>query len=70
MCDDGPGFQESLLSSGIRTFKTTRPEGTGLGLVAVQRFVNELQGKLQLRNVAPHGACVTLIIPMPGNNHD
>ncbi len=70
VCDDGPGFPESLLTTGIRIFKTTRPEGTGLGLVAVQRFVNELQGRLQLRNIAPHGACVTLLIPAPGITHD
>jgi len=70
VCDDGPGFPQSLLINGIRTFKTTRAEGTGLGLVAVQRFVNELQGKLQLRNIAPHGACVRLIIPMLGVHHD
>lgn len=70
VCDDGLGFPDTLLTTGIRTFKTTRPEGTGLGLVAVQRFVNELQGKLQLRNVTPHGACVTLLIPGPGIAHD
>lgn len=69
VCDDGPGFPESLLTTGIRTFKTSRPAGTGLGLVAVQRFVNELQGRLQLRNVTPQGACVTLLIPAPGITH-
>lgn len=68
--DDGPGFPVSLLNSGIRTFRTSRPEGTGLGLVAVQRFVNELQGRLQLRNLTPHGACVTLLIPTPGADHE
>ena len=69
VCDDGPGFPEALLTTGIRTFKTTRPAGTGLGLVAVQRFVNGLQGRLQLRNVTPQGACVTLLIPAPGITH-
>lgn len=61
--DNGPGFPESLLKTNVRAFKTTRPEGTGLGLVSVQHFVNGMHGKLQLRNVTPRGACVSLTIP-------
>ena len=68
VCDDGPGFPVSLLETGIRPFSSTRPDGTGLGLAAVQRFARNLQGGIRLHNVAPHGACVTLTLP-EGKHH-
>lgn len=61
--DDGPGFEPELLEHGIRTFRTTRTDGTGLGLAVVQRYVHEQGGLLQLSNRLPHGACVTLTLP-------
>jgi two-component system NtrC family sensor kinase len=67
--DDGPGFPPTLLQSGIRPFISTRSDGTGLGLASVQRFATDLQGRLELRNVEPHGARVTLILPAAGENH-
>lgn len=69
VCDDGPGFPQPLLETGIRPFSSTRPDGTGLGLAAVQRFAQNLQGKVRLHNIRPHGACVTLTLPN-GEYHD
>jgi signal transduction histidine kinase len=69
VCDDGPGFPQTLLESGVRSFQTTRVNGTGLGLSSVQRFAQELHGTLQLHNHQPHGACVTLRIPPVGEKH-
>jgi signal transduction histidine kinase len=69
VCDDGPGFPAAILDSGVRSFHTTRTDGTGLGLSSVQRFVQELHGELQLRNREPHGACVVLRIPSAGEAH-
>jgi two-component system NtrC family sensor kinase len=63
ICDNGPGFPEDLLESGIRAFVTHRAEGIGLGLSMVQRFARALGGRLRLSNLAPHGACVTLDLP-------
>lgn len=60
VCDDGPGFPSDMLQDGIRSFRTHRQSGTGLGLSMVQRFVRSHDGKLELRNREPHGACVTL----------
>jgi len=65
--DNGPGFPEDLLDSGIRAFVTYRTEGTGLGLSMVQRFARSLGGRVQLSNQTPHGACVTLELPCGGN---
>ncbi|MGR9105809.1 MAG: sensor histidine kinase [Gammaproteobacteria bacterium] len=61
--DTGPGFSAELLREGIRSFHTTRSDGTGLGLAIVQRFVRDIGGKIKLRNLEPHGGCVTLEIP-------
>lgn len=63
VCDDGPGFPQAILESKPRSFHSLRPGGTGLGLTAVQQFVEELRGTLTLHNIEPHGACARLTIP-------
>lgn len=61
--DDGPGFAQELLDSGIRPFASGRAGGTGLGLAMVQRFAQSLSGQLRLQNRSPRGASVMLILP-------
>lgn len=61
--DNGPGFSEEILQTGIRPFATGRPGGTGLGLAMVQRFTRDLGGQLDLSNVEPRGARVSLTLP-------
>jgi signal transduction histidine kinase len=61
--DDGPGFPEEVLRTGIRPFATGRAGGTGLGLTMVRRFVRDLDGDLVLANRSPHGAQATLSLP-------
>ncbi len=61
--DDGPGFPEDAPATITRPFVTRRQRGTGLGLVMVRRFVQDLGGRLELTNLEPHGACVTLTLP-------
>jgi len=58
--DDGPGFSAIMIEKGVRAFVTGREEGTGLGLAMVRRFVHDNGGELRLKNVAPHGASVTI----------
>lgn len=67
--DDGPGFPPAILQSELRSFHTTRAEGTGLGLTTVQEFVHKLHGDLKLYNLKPHGACVELTIPAAGDTY-
>jgi len=64
--DDGQGFPEAILKSGVRSFHTTRSDGTGLGLSYVQRFVKDLHGDIYLGNRKIRGACVRLHIPYAG----
>ena len=61
--DDGPGFPAELLDGGIRPFFSTRERGTGLGLAMVRRFARDVGGSVELANVEPHGARVTLVLP-------
>ena len=61
--DTGPGFDDDLLSGGIRAFVTGKPGGTGLGLAMVQRFVRELGGTLRLDRTPSGGASVRLRMP-------
>ena len=67
--DDGPGFPQELLQSGIRAFATHRVEGTGLGLSMVERFARSLGGSMKISNLEPHGACVTLDLPCRKEEH-
>jgi signal transduction histidine kinase len=61
--DDGPGFPEPLLTTGVRAFATWRDGGTGLGLAMVRRLAFDLGGNLNLANQIPRGACVTVELP-------
>ena len=62
VADDGPGFPESLLRTGIRPFATGLMGGTGLGLAMVRRVAVDLGGEVRLTNREPHGGCVRLIV--------
>ena len=64
--DEGPGFSEQVLATGIRPFVSTRPGGTGLGLAMVRRFARDLGGDIELANLPARGACVTVTLPLPG----
>jgi len=52
-----------MLNYGIRPFRTSHQDGTGLGLAMVQRFVKDIGGKIKLSNLHPKGACVSILIP-------
>ena len=61
--DTGPGFPPQLLTVGIRPFSSGRVGGTGLGLAMVRRFTEDINGDLELSNLQPQGARVTLRVP-------
>ena len=67
--DDGPGFPQELLDTGIRAFVSQRVGGTGLGLSMVQRFARALSGSIRISNLQPQGARVTLELPCRDNHH-
>ncbi|MDX1512479.1 MAG: HAMP domain-containing sensor histidine kinase [Gammaproteobacteria bacterium] len=66
VCDDGPGFPDELLRTGVRPFATWRESGTGLGLSMARRFTRDLGGEIELCNLQPRGARVTIFLPDGG----
>jgi two-component system, NtrC family, sensor kinase len=62
--DTGPGFAD--LSRALDPFYTTKPvgKGTGLGLSICYGIIKEHDGEIRLENVQPHGARVTVELPL------
>jgi len=61
--DEGPGFGEEMLSTGVRPFATGREGGTGLGLAIVRRAAQDFGGHVDIYNRAGGGAGVCLTLP-------
>jgi len=61
--DNGCGFPENLMQRAFEPYVTTKPGGTGLGLVIVKKIVEEHGGTVAIANVAPRGARVTIRLP-------
>ncbi|HOW89562.1 MAG TPA: HAMP domain-containing sensor histidine kinase [Elusimicrobiales bacterium] len=66
--DDGPGFPQSVLESGMAPFGTTRADkgGTGLGLFNSREIVEKHGGSISIRNRRPSGAVVEFDLPIAG----
>jgi len=62
--DTGPGFGN--LNRALDPFYTTKPagKGTGLGLSVCYGIVKKRGGDLEIENVQPHGARVTIQLPV------
>jgi len=62
--DSGPGFND--VSRAFDPFYTTRPvgQGTGLGLSICYGTVREHNGNIYAQNLEPHGAAVTIELPV------
>jgi two-component system NtrC family sensor kinase len=62
--DTGPGFGN--LGRALDPFYTTKPagKGTGLGLSVCYGIVKKRGGDLEIENLKPHGARVTIKLPV------
>jgi len=62
--DSGPGFVD--INRAFDPFYTTRPvgQGTGLGLSICYGAVREHSGNIFVENLQPHGAAVTIELPV------
>jgi len=61
--DDGPGVPEALLGKVFDPFFTTKEKGTGLGLSVVYGIVQRHGGRIEVQQVAPHGARFVIRLP-------
>ena len=62
--DNGAGIAESVIERIFEPYVTTKSKGTGLGLAIVKKIVDEHHGRIQVENVKPHGAHVSIVLPL------
>lgn len=63
--DTGPGIPAGEEEHIFRTFVTTRPDGTGLGLPISQRIVASHGGQILVASQPGAGATFTITLPLP-----
>ncbi len=61
--DNGPGFDEELLSHYFEPYITTKTKGTGLGLAIVKKIIEEHGGMISAHNRAGGGGCLLIRLP-------
>jgi nitrogen fixation/metabolism regulation signal transduction histidine kinase len=62
--DNGSGFAKKIMTRVFEPYATTKPKGTGLGLAIVKKIVDVHQGTISIENIKPHGACISIRIPL------
>lgn len=62
--DSGVGMSEEDLHKSVLPFYTTKPKGTGLGLVMVRQAISRHGGKLAIKSVRGEGTTVTISLPV------
>ena len=61
--DNGPGFDDEVLSHLFEPYVTTKVKGTGLGLAIVRKIVEEHAGQVWAENRSGGGGRLTLRLP-------
>ena len=65
--DDGAGMSEEDARKAFLPFYTTKPTGTGLGLVMARQAITRTGGKLEIKSVRGAGTTVRISLPVePG----
>ncbi len=62
--DNGKGIEPEHLASIFEPYHTTRPDGTGLGMMIVQRIIQDHGGQLEVSSKPGEGTCITLRLPL------
>ncbi|SFW11209.1 ATP-binding protein [Nitrosovibrio sp. Nv17] len=62
--DNGTGFPEHVKARVFEPYITTKARGTGLGLPIVKKIVEEHGGMIQIENIQPRGARVSITFPV------
>ncbi len=62
--DNGNGFPPQVLARAFEPYVTSKARGTGLGLAIVKKIVDEHDGRIEIENVAPHGAEIRIALPL------
>ena len=70
VCDTGCGIAEADRQRIFDPFFTTKPDGTGIGLSAVQRTVEAFNGRITFETCPGRGSKFELSLPLPTNEPD
>ena len=63
VADNGQGIPEDKRKDVFKPFFTTKPHGTGLGLVIVQKMLARMDGTIAIESSLPTGTTVELCLP-------
>lgn len=61
--DNGPGISPEDLGAIYEPYQTTKEEGSGLGLMIVQRILRDHGGEIEINSMPDHGTAFTLHFP-------
>lgn len=61
--DDGPGIDPEILDGLFSGYHTTKPGGSGVGLMLCKQVVDACGGTIAAENQPPRGACFRLLLP-------
>jgi nitrogen fixation/metabolism regulation signal transduction histidine kinase len=67
VADNGTGIRDDVLQRIFEPYVTTKAKGTGLGLPIVKKIVDEHRGSVSAENIDPHGAAITIRLPIQTN---
>lgn len=67
--DTGPGIPKELLKKIFDPYFTTRPEGTGLGLMIVNRIISAHNGEISIASNPCRGSTVEIKLPIINPAH-
>ncbi|MCH1624267.1 ATP-binding protein [Ferdinandcohnia quinoae] len=62
--DQGSGIDKSEIEKLFEPFYTTKPEGTGLGLMVTKKIVEDHQGEIQVDSEINKGTTITITLPI------
>ena len=62
--DTGEGIDSDVLGRIFEPYHTTKAKGSGLGLMVVQRIVQEHGGQLEVASKPGEGSVFTLLLPL------
>ncbi|MCL5096092.1 MAG: ATP-binding protein [Candidatus Omnitrophica bacterium] len=63
VCDQGPGFPDSLRSSLFAPCRSSKEGGIGIGLAISKQLAHHLGATLELKSSSPQGCVFALVIP-------
>jgi nitrogen fixation/metabolism regulation signal transduction histidine kinase len=66
--DNGRGFPEQVQARAFEPYVTTKSKGTGLGLPIVKKIIEEHRGSIQIENIRPTGARISITLPVASQN--